>query len=97
MAPSSREVGKQQTSLGVPQAARGQPKTSLAAAQRTEKTTVRASLSGTFLQTLPELVTPLKGHSLSFRAAVHRRCQRPPKGLDTLIKLWKLHNVQART
>ena len=25
----------------------------------------RASLSGTFLQTLPDLVTPLKGHSLS--------------------------------
>ena len=28
-------------------------------------TTLRVSLSGTFLQTLPELVTPLKGHSLS--------------------------------
>ena len=27
--------------------------------------TLRASLSGTFLQTLPDLVTPLKGHSLS--------------------------------
>ena len=26
---------------------------------------LRASLSGTFLQTLPDLVTPLKGHSLS--------------------------------
>ena len=26
--------------------------------------TLRASLSGTFLQTLPDLVTPLKGHSL---------------------------------
>ena len=26
--------------------------------------TVRASLSGTFLQTLPDLVTPLKGHSI---------------------------------
>ena len=25
--------------------------------------TLRASLSGTFLQTLPDLVTPLKGHS----------------------------------
>ena len=36
------------------------------------------SLSGTFLQTLPELVTPLKGHSLSPRG-----CQRPPKGLGT--------------
>ena len=30
--------------------------------------TLRASLSGTFLQTLPELVTPLKGHSLSPRS-----------------------------
>ena len=33
--------------------------------------TLRASLSGTFLQTLPELVTPLKGHfhtpSIAFR------------------------------
>ena len=29
-----------------------------------EKATLRASLSGTFLQTLPDLVTPLKGHSL---------------------------------
>ena len=28
--------------------------------------TLRAWLSGTFLQTLPELVTPLKGHSLGF-------------------------------
>ena len=27
--------------------------------------TFRASPSGTFLQTLPDLVTPLKGHSLS--------------------------------
>ena len=27
--------------------------------------TLLALLSGTFLQTLPELVTPLKGHSLS--------------------------------
>ena len=30
--------------------------------------TFRASLSGTFLQTLPDLVTPLKGHSLSPRS-----------------------------
>ena len=36
------------------------------------------SLPGTFLQTLPELVTPLKGHSLSPRG-----CQRHPKGLGT--------------
>ena len=30
--------------------------------------TLRASLSGTFLPTLPDLVTPLKGHSLSPRS-----------------------------
>ena len=36
-----------------------------------EVTTVRAPLSGTFLQTLPDLVTPLKGHSLSL-------CSCPP-------------------
>ena len=30
--------------------------------------TLRALLSGTFLQTLPDLVTPLKGHSLSPRS-----------------------------
>ena len=40
--------------------------------------TLRASLSGTFLQTLPDLVTPLKGHSLSPRS-----CQRPPKSSGT--------------
>jgi len=43
---------------------------------------LRASLSGTFLQTLPDLVTPLKG-TLYLRAAVHRRGQRPPKGSGT--------------
>ena len=45
-------------------------------------TTLRASLSGTFLQTLPDLVTPLKG-TLYLRAAVHRRGQCPPKGSGT--------------
>ena len=30
--------------------------------------TLGASLSGTFLQTLPDLFTPLKGHSLSPRS-----------------------------
>ena len=33
-----------------------------------EESTLRASLSGTLLQTLPDLVTPLKGHSLSPRS-----------------------------
>ena len=32
------------------------------------QSTLRASLSGTFLQTLPDLVTPLKGPSLSPRS-----------------------------
>ena len=44
--------------------------------------TLRASLSGTFLQTLSDLVTPLRGHSTE-GAAVHRRGQRPPKGSGT--------------
>ena len=46
----------------------------------TSRVTLRASLSGTFLQTLPELVTPLKGHSY-LHAAVHGCGQRPPKSL----------------
>ena len=41
--------------------------------------TLRASLSGTFLQTLPDLV---RG-TLYLRAAVQRRGQRPLKGLGT--------------
>ena len=46
--------------------------------------TLRASLSGTFLQALPDLVMPLKGHSdLYLRPAVQRRGQGPPKGLGT--------------
>ena len=49
-----------------------------------EATTLRALLSGTFLPTLPELITPLKVHSSScLRAAVHRRCQCPPKRLGS--------------
>ena len=49
------------------------------------RATLWASVSGTkFLQTLPELVTQLKGRYLAYlRAVVHRRCQRPPKGLGT--------------
>ena len=47
--------------------------------------TLRASLSGTFLQILPDLVTPLKGHSISIseQLSIQRRGQRPPKGSDT--------------
>ena len=41
--------------------------------------------SSTFLQILPELVTPLNGWgTLYLRAAVHRRCQHPPKALGTV-------------
>ena len=60
--------------------------------------TLRASLSGTsFLQTLPDLVTPLEG-TLYLRTAVHRRGQRPPKGSGTVIRLWKQpYSAQART
>ena len=38
------------------------------AAISTARPTLRASLSGTLLQTLPDLVTPLKGYSLSPRS-----------------------------
>ena len=37
----------------------------LTSPQPSSRPTLRASLFGTFLQTLPDLVTPLKGHSLS--------------------------------
>ena len=44
--------------------------------------TLRAPLSGTFLQTLPDLVTPLKG-TLYLHAAAQRHGQRPLKGSGT--------------
>ena len=44
--------------------------------------TPRVSLSGTFLQTLPELVTPLKGHSLSPRSCPPR-LSAPSEGFGT--------------
>ena len=50
----------------------------------------------TIHQTLPELFTPQKGHSLSTQlsseAVIALR-----RGLDTKSKLWKQHNVEART
>ena len=49
----------------------------LSDACRTASGTLRASLSGTFLQTLPDLVTPLKGYSLN-----PRNC--PAKGSGTV-------------
>ena len=52
--------------------------------------TLDFSFSGTFPQTLPELVTPLKGQSILYLCAgVHRRCQRLPKGLGTTDKTVK--------
>ena len=48
------------------------------------RSTLRASLSGTFLQTLPDLVTPLKGHSLSPRScspSLKERCRKPVLGV----------------
>ena len=51
--------------------------------------TLWAPLSGTLLQTLPDLVMPsgfsyaMKGHSFYLRAAVHQRGQCPPKGSGT--------------
>ena len=49
------------------------------------RSTLWASLSGTFLQTLPELVIYATEGALDLylRAAVHRRGQRPPKGFST--------------
>ena len=48
--------------------------------------TLKASLSGTFLQTLPELVTPLKGHVLFISA------QLSTDAVSSLRKVWVLTN-----
>ena len=50
--------------------------------------TLRASLSGTFLQTLPDLVTSLKGHSFSPRSC-------PPHAVSALRKVWVLITLRA--
>jgi len=47
-----------------------------------DKATLRAPLSGTFLQTA-RFSYATEGATLYFRAAVQRRGQRPPKGLGT--------------
>ena len=52
-------------------------------------TTHRASLSGTFLQTLPELVTPLKGHSIYISA------QLSTDAVSALRKVWVLIKLHA--
>ena len=46
--------------------------------------TLRASLSGTFLQTLPDLLTPLKGHSIFISA------QLSTDAVSDLRKVWVL-------
>ena len=58
--------------------------------------TLRASLSGTFLQTLPDLVTPLKGHSLSPRSCPATRSA-PSVKVWVLIWLEKQPSGKART
>ena len=55
---------------------------------------LRASLSGTFLQTLPELVLPLKGHSVFISAQPSTNTLQK---VGVPIRLWKQHSVQART
>ena len=44
---------------------------------------LQTSLSGTFLQTQPELVLPLKGHYLVLRTAFHWHCQHPLQSFGT--------------
>ena len=51
--------------------------------------TLRVSLSHTFLQTLPDLVTPLKGDSLSLVSTLQK--------VWVLIRLWKQPSTQTRT
>ena len=58
--------------------------------------TLRASLSGTILQTRPEMVTPPKGHFLSPRSSCCPPTLLAPAERLALISLWKQHSVQAR-
>ena len=53
--------------------------------------TLWTSLSGTFLQTLTELVTPLKGHSLSLHSCPPMLSVHALRVVWVLIKLWKQH------
>ena len=52
--------------------------------------TLRASLSGTFLQILPDLVAPLKGHSVFISAP-----QLSSDAVSALRKVWVLIKLQA--
>ena len=51
--------------------------------------TLRASLSGTFLHNLPELVTPLKGHSFSNSARLSS------DAVSALRKVWGTNKTVA--
>ena len=57
--------------------------------------TLRAPLSGTFLQTLPDLVTPLKGHS--FSAQLSTDAVSALRKVLVLIRLWKQPSALPRT
>ena len=59
------------------------------------RATLRASLSGTFLQTLPDLATPLKGHSIS--AQLSTDAVSALGKVWVLVRLWKQPSAQART
>ena len=58
--------------------------------------TLWASLSGTFLQTLPELVTPLKGHSF-ISTQLSTNAVSTLRKFWVLVRLWKQHGAQACT
>ena len=64
--------------------------------QQTVCTTLRTSLFGTFLQTLPELVMPLKGHSLSPRSCPPGNAVAAPSERFG-SRLWKQLSAQAPT
>ena len=56
--------------------------------------TLRASLSGTFLQTLPDLVTPLKAGALFISARLSTEAVSALRKVRVLIRLWKQPSAQ---
>ena len=61
------------------------------------KHTLRASLSGTFLQTLTDLVTPQKGHSISISAQLSTDAVCALQKVWVLIRLEATYSTQAPT
>ena len=59
--------------------------------------TLRASLSGTFLQTLLDLVTPLSEGALFISAQLSSDAVSTLRKVRVLIRLWKQPSAQART